>query len=535
MLSNAKKSIKFASVIKWLLLILSYLFILTIISNGFDNDLGWHLRFGKEFWESKHFSFTDTYTYSFYGRPWINHEWGGDFLMWPIYDYLGYPALLMIFSCLPLLAMVLAVKKISGKFNTKDAAVVLLLLWSGQQILNVRLHMFTPLFLVILWCWLEHPTAKKIYIGWPILFWLWSIIHGSWILGFIMIGIYWGGNIINLLCHHYWPNRFYPNLWTFKHIKQSMTGAIISAIIICINPYGGGVWREVLSYFTNSYYKLHTVEWLPCYYTPIFWASIMAAFITLPIILFLFQKKRIAWPQLLMYLAFWCAAWQYKRNALLFLTVCAPLMASALNLAQTKIAESQISIADLLSQKVKLFINAFCLIAIALLITYYGVNIKFTKDIWRSMQIMDQNFMPLGAVDWLNKNIQTHPILIFNDFSWGGYLNWAMPKDLIFFDGRGTATWNTPAGISYLKYYNDLNFGKNGLKEIEQQPARFIVLSKFFNQSDIIIKVNGLTGKRASATPTGQNRRLVEDLKTSPDWRLVYEDKVSWLWEKKLK
>jgi len=532
MLINIKRPIKLNTVFIWLLLLLSYLFILTIISNCFDNDLGWHLRFGKEFWTSTQFSYTDTYTYSYYGRPWINHEWGGDLLMWPTYEYLGYPILLMIFSVLPLLALILALKKISGHFDIKDAAIVLAMLWSGQQILNVRLHMFTPLFLVILWYYLERPTAKKMIIGWPIIFWLWSILHGSWILGFIMIGIYWTANLVNTLCRRFWPNRYDPALWTAKQIWQSIIGVVLSATIICLNPYGIKVWGEVLSYFTNSYYKLHTVEWLPAYYTPIFWPAIISAFVTLPVILILFQKKRITWPQLLMYLAFWYSAWQYKRNALLFLVVCAPLISIALTTLKTKILLNKISIDQFYNKTARLFIVIFSLTTLVLLIIFYTINIRFTRDLWHSPTIIEQNFMPLGETEWLKKNTVTHPVLIFNDFSWGGYLDWSLPQDLIFFDGRGTATWKTPDGQSFLKYYTDLNFGKNGLTEIEKMPVQFIMLAKFFYQTDSLIKISVLTGKHNASRSVGTPRRLAEDIKNSPSWQLVYEDNIGWLWKR---
>lgn len=530
--SFIQSKITFSTILKWLLLILSFFFILTIISNNFDNDLGWHLRFGKEFWETGKFAYTDTYTYTYYGQPWVNHEWGGDFLMWPIYQYLGYPTLLILFAALPLLAIVFIIKKITGKFTAQDALIALLALWVGQSVLNARLHMFTPLFLVILWNFLKHPTAKKIYLGMPILFWLWSVLHGSWILGFIMIGIYGGGNIINLICKRYYPRYYFSNQWTINNFKQITIGVILSAMVICVNPYGVGVWREVLSYFSNSYYKLHTVEWLPCYYSPIFWAPIVFAFASLPIIFRLFQKKKIAWTELLMYLAFWCAAWQYKRNALLFVVVSAPLLAVAMDVAKKDIVENKILFSKFFDKNTALIIKSLGLIVVLLMIIYYGANIRFTRDIWHNPTILKRNFMPLGQVDWLNKNLTTHPTRIFNDFSWGGYLNWTRPNDLVFFDGRGTATWNTNDGRSYLKYYNDLNFGSGGLKEIEKQSVRYIMLAKFFSQSDTILKINGLTGLESSATPIEKNRQLVKDLKTSPDWKLVYEDSIGWIWEK---
>jgi len=526
----AKQRLNINNIIKYLLIILAYIFIVAIISNNFDFDLGWHLRFGKEFWASGKFSYVDTYTYSHYGELWVNHEWGGDLTVWPIYRYLGYNTLLLLFSLLPLGALIGAIKIFNRRLTAQGAAVTLFLLWSAQHVLIVRLHMFTPLFLVLLWHWLERFPNQKNYYWWPAFFWLWSFLHGSWILGFIVIGVYLGGNIINLLCEKYYRRYYRPNQWSLKEIKNVLIWTFISILATCLNPYGTGLWNEVLSYFTNNYYKLHTLEWLPSYYPPIYWLPLVIAFVTLPIVLFLFKKQKITWPQLLLYLAFWWAAWKYKRNSLLFLLICAPLITALIEHAKDYFIRNEIG-RLIMDKTIKTVSVIFASTTTVLLIIYYSININFTGNVWNDQKIMDQAHLPLSAVKLLNQKITTHPARLFNDFAWGGFLNWQLPQDLVWLDGRGTATWKKD-GISLLEFYQNINFQPNGLKIIEKEAAQFILLAKFIG-TPAPEKINGLINYQSPKNSSARTRPLVEAIKNSPAWRLIYEDEISWLWEKK--
>ena len=183
---------------KIILFLFGFFVILSVISNTFDGDFGWHLRFGKDAWNNN-FQYTDSYTWTYQNHEWINHEWGGDMVFYWLNNNLGYFSLVIFISLAIWLAFVIAAKIFNKKLTPFSIIIILLAALSVKFIMMMRLSMLSPLFFVLLWWSLEKLPEKKTYYWWPLLLWLWSIFHGSWILGFITINIYVAGNVIQII------------------------------------------------------------------------------------------------------------------------------------------------------------------------------------------------------------------------------------------------------------------------------------------------------------------------------------------------
>ena len=50
-----------------------------------DTDLWGHIQFGKDIWTSKGLNRFDIYSYTAYGREWINHEWISELVMYFVF------------------------------------------------------------------------------------------------------------------------------------------------------------------------------------------------------------------------------------------------------------------------------------------------------------------------------------------------------------------------------------------------------------------------------------------------------------------
>ena len=93
----------------------------------------------------------------------------------------------------------------------------------------------------------------------------------SWILGFIVINIYLFGNIIYLLFKNIVPNTPGQDTgWTYRLIIKLLGMEILSGLAVLANPYGIKMWQEILSYFSEGYYKQFITEWIPSYTYPIY-------------------------------------------------------------------------------------------------------------------------------------------------------------------------------------------------------------------------------------------------------------------------
>lgn len=519
-MTNAKKIIFYS------LLLLNFLILLSYASNSFDNDLGWHLRFGKEM-TSGPFPYLDTYTYSKYGQPWTNHEWGGDWLFWTVYKNLDYSALSIIIAMAVLLSFLIIGKAFLNKITIYYLLATIILQKSISHIITTRLATLAFVFVAALFYLMEKVKSKEKLI-WliPPLLWLWSAVHGSWVLGFIIINIYLGCEIFKIVFKNKLSILKNEDLWSKKLILKLIGVQFLSAILILINPYGFKIWVEIINYFSQSYYKQFTGEWIPSYSFPIYWQILIFQTIALTLAVYGFSKQKIKFTHLVLFIAFFINAILYKRQAIFIAFLSAPIF-----------AETIIILKNSFLDKIYRFINfkILTLLAIPILLLlnlFYLTNLYFPRDVWNDQKLLTQNSYPYEAVEWVK---QTYPndIKIFNDFTWGGYLNWKIPEALVYFDGRGTATWMYKNNETMFEHYRNIMYKEGGLTEIEKDQANIILLrnSKFVPISKPNKMNNILFGTNAVLETYASKSNLEKEIEQSSDWKLVYSDGRVNIWE----
>ena len=498
------------------LVLFGFYITLFIFSYGFDSDLGWHLRFGKDA-ISGNFQYLDNYTWSYFGQSWVNHEWGGDLVFWLLYKYLGYFSL-VVFTSLCLWLAFLLVNKIFCKKLTNSGIIFSILgVLAVDFIMLTRLAMLAPLFFVAIWYTLEKINTKKLYRLWPLVLWLWSFFHGSWILGFIVINIYLLSYLIQILFTE--KNKIKSIMATKKIILWQG----ISVVTIMINPYGWKIWKEIFLYFTNNFYKAHITEWLPSYSYPVYFAPLFIASISVVVLYMAWKKKKATISHLLVFIAFFVSAFMYKRNNLFLVLICIPLLTNGW----------QFFISSLNLKRKKIVCTIIGLIVLISIVVIKQPVVRYSDDIWDDKALLNYYGLPVDAVDLLKKETQDKKeIKIFNEYGWGGYMVWTLPNQLVYLDGRSAATWKDTNGESMLKKQLDLYSGADGLKTIEKEGAEYVLLRKswsIYSEPNLINKIlfagKGL-GKLVEGTPT----QLVQDLEKSKIWKQIYEDGTSILW-----
>ena len=536
-----------SKVIKFLLTLLLFVMIWSKISNTFDGDLGWHLRFGKEALSSN-FQYKDSYTYPYFGQEWTNHEWGGDVFFWWIYSHLGYYFLVMLVTTALFASFFLATKMVDGKTTIPGLVAAIFFAHASTHIFVMRLAMFTPLFFILCWYSLRKiPTAtagprlgggggKNYYWFWPLLFWLWAALHGSWVLGFIVINIYVVGNLGQIILHCLRP-EFLNSSWRRVDFLKVIVAEILSLIAIVLNPYGFKILFEVGSYFSQAYFKSHITEWLPSYTFPVFWASLAWSTVVLFLAILLVSRKKINLPELLLIGALFISGFEYKRNVIFILLVGIPLIAGVADYVMAELGKNN-SISKSLEQKAPKVVALVCgLAAIISLLIFFGMKINIYDDIWTQRGILWSNIMPYDATEFLKRRIGDRPERIFNEFNWGGYLNWKLPKAFVYLDGRGTATWINPKDPkeTMLETYMKLRYDPDGLRMIENENARYIILRNsvvpVFARPDWVNRF--IFGEELKPLFETVVTELDKNLNNNSNWRLIYNDRIANIWEKK--
>lgn len=515
---------KLGKITRWVLYLLSLFLIINTLSHTFDGDLGWHLRFGQEVINGS-FPYTDTYTWSFLGHNYTNHEWGGDVLFWSLYSHWGYYSLVLLTGLAIWLSLILIIKTFSKEKNLIPPAVIIIITALANFIITTRLAMLSALFFALIIFTLE-KLDKKTYWYWPIIFWFWAALHGSWILGFIVITIY----LTSYLIAEIIPTRYSMVVgkkmtWDKKLWWQALGATVVSALVVMINPYGTKIWAEVIHYFSESYFKMYINEWLPSYAFPIFPLPLIIAAACLAFLIWGLIKKKVTLAQFLLYLAIFYAALQHKRNNLYLLILLAPILTIIIG----KINEA----IKIKKQKILLLVLEIILIISSTILIFFQIkNTDYANDPFNNPTLLSRWGAPHEAVRFLKQDNQQEKNKIFNEFWWGGYLNWTIPESLVYLDGRGTATWRLDDQETLLGAYRRLKFETNGLEELEKNQIKYIILSRNFSGYSPADKFNQfLFGNKINSVLETKDPQLVTDLTGSKNWELIYKDNIALIWK----
>lgn len=514
---------------KGILLILGFALALNIISHTFDGDLGWHLRFGRDAWQGK-FPFTDTYTWGHAGELWVNHEWASDLIFWGLYRFLGYNSIVILTAVAVWAAFLLAPRLFLLRLSALSLSASLLALYSIKFILATRSTIIAPLLLVALWWSLEKIPEKKWHRAWPALLWLWSALHGSWILGFMAIGIYWIGNLGEYWLARRWPRYFRGTRWKKPDWIAVAGWALISLGATLLNPYGWRLWGEVTNYFTLSFYQHYIIEWIPSYAYPIFPLPLILAALAAVLLFRGWKKQLVDLPRLFLFAALFISAWQYKRNNIYLALAIAPIIA----VASTRAVEIVKNLPRWKIPAPHFFRYLASLAAFACLV-YLIIATHWSSNPWHDYSLLAANNFPLGAAEFLRPLAEPKAMYLFNEFRWGGFFNWTIPRALVYLDGRGTATWIYHDKESLYEHYRKIKFAPGGLAELEQSPANYILLEKNFSGysapdwfNRLIFSPNDF--KQLFAR---QPVQLETDLNRSVRWQQIYADNQALIWERK--
>ncbi len=156
-----------------------------------DGDTFWHIRTGE--WMLAHHQVVrvDPFSFTAYGRAWVDLEWLSEVLMAAVYGVGGFPLLDLMFGlCIGALTWILASALLRKLPVFTSAAALFLVLACTTQSWLARPHLLT---LPILALWTvqlmqarEADRAPPLWLV-PVMA-LWTNLHGSFLIGLALIG-----------------------------------------------------------------------------------------------------------------------------------------------------------------------------------------------------------------------------------------------------------------------------------------------------------------------------------------------------------
>lgn len=224
-----------------------------------DPDLWGHVRFGQDILTSRTLPRIDPYSFT-QDRPWVNHEWLSEVVMALCYRLGGMLGLVGLKILVVGFALLLIFRHMSPRvpplFSAAGLAVVM---WGAFPLTTtVRPQLWTFLGLAVL----MSTLARNSRAWWlPLIFAVWSNLHGGWIVG---VGVLW--------------------LWTLGELIEnrrlsSIGQAVVATGATLLNPDGLGLWRFIAE--TVRLGRPGITEWQPLWVAPpsewLVWLIVVAA------------------------------------------------------------------------------------------------------------------------------------------------------------------------------------------------------------------------------------------------------------------
>jgi hypothetical protein len=242
-----------------------FIIVLAIILTGKGNllgdaDTGYHIRAGEYIIKNLTVPHHDIFSHISPPIPWTAHEWLSEVIYALIHKVSGLSGIVVFTAVLIALAYAVLFKFLKSSGISTLVAALVVSLATGVSTIHwlARPHIFS-LFLTLIWYIVldTYQYKKKNYLYLlPPLMLLWVNLHGGFLAGFILLGVYITGNILRAIFipeeRHDAPKRF----------KMLFLFSILCLIASLINPRGYEILFFPFKLTGNKFIMDHVNEFL---------------------------------------------------------------------------------------------------------------------------------------------------------------------------------------------------------------------------------------------------------------------------------
>jgi hypothetical protein len=445
-----------------------------------EPDIWWHLRNAAYLLQQHSFPRVDTYSFGAAGSPWLDHEWLSEVPFFLGFKIMGLQGILAVFSTvLVLIYAGVYYRSCRAGADCKDATIATLLaIFLGIVSLGPRMLLFGWLCMVGLLLVLDRfqRTTKGLWLL-PPLFALWINLHGSWVFGMVVLGII----IASGLVEGEW-GLVVARRWTPGELKKLLLALAASLAALFVNPFG----YKLLLYpfdllFRQPSNMKYIEEWQSVNFNIWIGGLALAVIFALLAAAWFSRRKWKLDEVLLTAFALW-AALSHVRLLFFAGLILVPILGQRLKLFPPYERERD-----------KPWLNAVIMAGMV------GLTI-FSFPSGATLQQQVSGEYPTAALVFMQRQHITGRI--FNQYGWGGYMEWYAPELKPFIDGRAD-----------IFVYNGTFYDSLKITSLKES---FAILDKY--------KIEYVLLK--------PNQPLAYLLYHSSAWRLIYEDKVARLYQR---
>jgi hypothetical protein len=228
-----------------------------------DADIGWHIRTGEQILATHSLPRTDPFSSTMHGQPWFAWEWLYDLVLGILHRACGLNGVVWLCALLVAGISALLLSQLLRRGTGLLLAVVLMLLAEAAATIHLyaRPHIASWLF-SLLWFlaldrwerWEPNRREERSFPKWipwffPISILLWVNLHGGWIFGIALLGIYTVAAFVETL-------RAKDAFAAILHAQRARTmtvACLTSAAATLVNPFGWRLHWHIYRYLSDRY------------------------------------------------------------------------------------------------------------------------------------------------------------------------------------------------------------------------------------------------------------------------------------------
>jgi hypothetical protein len=500
-------------------------FIVACLDRQFQTDFWMHLARGGEIIGTGDFLTTDHFTIAGAREVIRDPNWLSQVFYFRLFSWGGL-ALIQTCNALVLAGSVWLLVRLARRNGASSraagAAGVIAFLVAWQTFL-IRPQTFSMLLFALLYAVLSRPRSATSLLWPPVTLLLWVNVHGGFLIGLILIGIFALAAMIESTREKLaatspspgtpgegrgegdlelqparcskspspQPSPAVPG----DGVRQSgpsapwfISSLLLSFLATLINPSGWRVYQYAFS-LTARVLPRHIEEWLPPSMNHWIGQALVASGVLIAA-LYLFQRRRPSVRDWLLMLCFFPLALHSARMVVWWAIVATPIIASLLgSLERSKLEVRSSRLGSCISTAFCAILAGMCVLSLPCLERFNPIFAKI-RSAHRTESDLDAICRSTGfqPVAWGGSQGR----VIFSRLEWGQYLDWKLgPQGRIFIDGHielaSNQTWRDYCRIS------------SGMPQWEELLDRYRVNSLLLDRS--------------------YHSALLAQLKDSPQWK----------------
>lgn len=430
-----------------------------------DPDLGWHLRNAQYIVHQHKVLRQDLFSSTTFGQPWMDHEWLAElpfYLGWKLFGMQG----VFLVTIVLIETVLLGIFRLAYEHSRSAMAAFIA---SSLAIVPASVS-FGPRTLLFGWICLIAELALLLSFRnrrdrtWllPPLFMIWVNLHGSWMIGIVLLSIF----VVCGLVEGSW-GLVYARRWSRKELIRLARMSLLSVLALFINPYG---WRLVLFPFDMAFRQKLNIGTIEEWKTVDFHSprgKIVLGMMLATVMLQLVRRRKWRLDEICFVLVGIYAGVTYSRFLFLSAILICPVLSSEFSSWMPYRPESD-------RPWLNAGVMACCFLAIVL---------RFPTE--QQLQKDGCGQYPCEAVEKLRN---FHPQgKVFNDYRWGGFLIWNTPQIPVFIDSRVDVFEHHGVFADYLHAVQL----KNTLQILDNYEIRYVLFEKNAPLSYFLAHVSG--------------------------------------------